>query len=296
MSDSIKTYFLAPNWDFLPPPQGYFFLGSIIVDPKKPQRSLNAGERHPVENVQTSYKDEWSLAHGDLVSGSAGIFASFLQLIVGVGADVEFSKSRDKNVVYRCNRLETHSFEPDDAYLQRCLQDERVKDFANNAGPLRKTMYMITGIKIARGPSAESHEASSVGSDVSLTADGTVLGAGTVPISGGPKLKFERRKSEATSWGASSDFVFAYQLVKLRPKRNGRVEVRDYRTRAAAYSLSMDDPEEIIINDDDGGAEQMRMAWGIADVDWIRDGIENIAVKRVIDEDGEECSVVVDIQ
>lgn len=73
--------------------------------------------------------------------------------------------------------------------------------------------------------------------------------------------------------------------------------MEDYNKHAMyRYAVGLEDQEEIILEDVDDGAEQLREDWDIADVDVIKDRIQNVAVKAVIDEDGEECSVVVGIQ
>lgn len=48
MSNPVKTYFLSPSFEFPPPPDGLISLGSLLVDPKKSERSLNKNNQVPV--------------------------------------------------------------------------------------------------------------------------------------------------------------------------------------------------------------------------------------------------------
>ena len=75
---------------------------------------------------------------------------------------------------------------------------------------------MITGLKIARGVSAETTESKGNGVDGELVVDATATG---IPVFGGPKAKWTSKTNENVSFTGSSDFVFAFQLIKISSRK-----------------------------------------------------------------------------
>ena len=78
-------------------------------------------------------------------------------MIVGVGGNIEINRGHGENEIYKCKRLKTRCFQPDDFYVYESLQNPRMKSYIKQ-GRFKKPVYMITGLKIARGVSAETTE------------------------------------------------------------------------------------------------------------------------------------------
>src|SRR5580700_1747438 len=116
----IPTYFLAPNCDF--PPDGLTALGSIIVDPKTPQKSLNHRNNQrvpvPADDLQESFKDNWEDAIRSARHNKITLWAGFLRMILGIGVDVSTGLKQGREDLYKFRRLETKYFEPDVAYIE----------------------------------------------------------------------------------------------------------------------------------------------------------------------------------
>lgn len=272
MSNAVKTYFLAPNWDL--PPGGPVVLGSIIANPRKPERSLNKSKQVtiPSNNILTSYKSNWQATRVELRASRVGIWASFLQL-VGIGGDIDFNHKHDTNEVYKCERLETESFQPDDAYIHDSLQNPMVKSYIEASWPVAP-VYMIIGIKIAQGFNVTSGDVKGHGSSAKVGVDAMPAG---VPLTGGPKVEYTSSKTWNTSFDGSSKCVFAYRLIKIRSRKDDTINEEDFNRGAL---LNTDEKEEESIVDG------LHDSWEIAEVN-SGNGPSGLVVRSDIDEDNE---------
>ena len=270
------TYIVAPNWDFLP--DGPISLGSLVTDPKNPARSLNRKNREPIEptDITTSPKHNWSITHEELLLGRVGIWASFLAPIFGFGADSAIHGNRDKDELYACKTLETIYFQPDQAYIAKSLQDPVVKAYTEKFWHM--CVYMVTGVKIARGATLKTSSGTGFGAEVKIGLDGT---PGGVPAGGGPKVTGETKKKITVKFGRSEDFVLAYQLIRIKPKKDGSFVEKDYNKWAL-----LDDDEE---SEAEKGARALEEAWEMMDLVSPIDDLQGMAVIRVPEED---CNII----
>ena len=87
MSNPVETYFLSPSFELHPPPDGLISLGSLLIDPKKPERSLNKNKQVPVlgNAIYMLHKENWNIHRSQLRDARGGVWAGLLQMIVGVG-------------------------------------------------------------------------------------------------------------------------------------------------------------------------------------------------------------------
>ncbi|KAH6713890.1 hypothetical protein BKA61DRAFT_52153 [Leptodontidium sp. MPI-SDFR-AT-0119] len=235
MSNSKKTYFLAPDFHLPPPPNGPLSLGSIITSPSTPERILNKANQTPLSeaSIYVSHQRDWSSTRGVLKENTFGVWTSFLQLILGISADVEVHRKHDTSEAYKCRDLETTYFHPDEAYIHASLKHPTVKSYMEKSW-WRTPVYLVTGIKIARGMSAESEKVRGHGGALSLGVDATLL-TGGVPIQAGPQVETASEKMESVSWSGGEDFIFAYRLVRIKKRlTSGEFTEVDY-NKGALY-------------------------------------------------------------
>jgi len=279
MAAITPTYILAPNWDFLP--TGPITLGSLIIDPRNPKRSLNQNRLIPILDTEivTSNKEDWSITHEQLLSGRVGIWASFLAPLLGVGADLALDSKRDSDEVYKCARLETRYFLPDETYISRSLLDPVVK--AYTAKFWQKSVYMVTGVKIAHGGTVETSRGEGFGAEVKVGLDGTPSG---VPVGGGPEVKGERTKRITVKFGGSDDFILGYQLIKIKSKKDGAFTEKDYNKWALLNDDSVEDAK--------GSVLALKEAWDITELVASIDDLEGMVVENMPDPDGNDCNVI----
>ena len=241
----IKTYILAPTRDT--PPDGPIALGNLITSPRFPEERQNTSPPPPLEGanrVYESHKDGWrsTQAHSRTVGG--GVFGEFLQL-AGLGsADVDGTHTRGQKRSLYARALDTYWFNPDAAYLQRCLKDEGVRAYLGEQHRWRHPggppLYAVTGLMVARGASETVSAMRERGLHAQVGADLTAVGA---PVTVGPKVEVSGSREEEGGFDGASDFVFAYRLKWLKLKSDGRIKSGAY-TKSATYA------DEYIIGED----------------------------------------------
>ena len=240
LSTSTPTYFLAPHCDI--PPDGLIALGSIIVNPKTPQKSLNSRSDQrvaiPADELQESFKDNWRDAIRSGRHHRVTLWTSFLQMILGIGADVSAGLTNGREDIYEFRRLETKYFEPDAAYIQKSLQKEGVQAYIT-ATRHKKPVYMVTGVKIARGAAVRSKTMIEYGGMLRVGLDATSLTG--VPISGGPQIEKSEMKERLVRFDSGSDYVFAYRVVKIHLRRDGSVKRLEDFNKGALFGVDEGD-------------------------------------------------------
>ena len=276
MAATRPTYILAPNWDFLP--DGPIFLGSLIIDPRNPARSLNKKNGVPIEpiDITTNSKADWSITREKLLSGRIGIWASFLTPILGVGTDPGIDGSRDKDELYECKTLETSYLQPDEAYIAKSLQDPVVKAYTDKFW--HKSIYMVTGVKVAKGATVKTLNGTGFGAELKVGLNATPVG---VPAGGGPEVEWETKKKITVKFGASEDFILGYHLIRIKPKKDGSFVEEDYNK----WALLHDDDANAV----GSAAQVLKEAWEITDLVAPSDDLQGMDTRFVPEED---CSII----
>jgi hypothetical protein len=235
------TYFLAPHCDF--PPDGLIALGSIIVNPKTPQKSLNYRNNQRVavsaNELQESFKENWEDVVKSASHNKITLWASFLQMIMGVGADISAGLKQGREDLYKFRRLETRFFEPGVAYIEESLKGEGVKAYIS-ATRCKKPIYMITGVKIARGAMVTGKTVKSYQGMLKVSVGATALTG--VPVSGWPKIDTSNTKERGVRFESSSDYVFAYRVVKIQLNKDSSVKRYEDYNKGAFFFVDEEKP------------------------------------------------------
>lgn len=234
----LKTFILAPNFHltFDTSSSLYPWLGNIIPDPLNPtRRTLDKlpPDRLPQNTVSVQEEDNvYTATKGRTLNAS--IWANFLQTASAkAGGEVE----REETIRYSMKGgIETRYFEPtDEEVTRRVAESARIRAAMNSGLFGRQPVYMITGLKIAKGFEFES--------DVSSGAAGTA--GGSVPVapegeaSLGAELGGSATRKEGASWkmGGGQDIIFAYQVHIIAAKgwreMRKRIEVDVYHSKQA---------------------------------------------------------------
>ena len=277
-----KTYFLSANLDY--PPSSSISLGSIWTNPADPGTCINRDGPLPFPSnmpIEKSWKTDWVNERDRQRKGLIGIWARFLQ-VVGVDAEVSVNWDKIKASKYKFDRLDTEFVDPTPKYVQESVLSEPVAQFIA-ASDFKKPIYMITGIKIARGADVALAKSKEAGAHVRAGVDGTPAGT---PVAAGPEVTISSKDSEKTSYGGSSDFVFAYRLRKIFYEK-GQVRDDEY-NKGALYGLGDWKADEMKA---DPSASTLEVI-GLAKVDASAKGPE-FREEPAIDEYGEEqCNIV----
>lgn len=195
---TIKTYFLAPGWDFS---AEAITPGSIITNPMHPALTLfkpAASDLDPL--VRATSRSEFSNKSLDDGGNSAGLFRTFLGLF-GLGNEDGFHYDRKRVLSYSFRGLESHSFAPTSELKNRALREtDRVAQFCR-ASEYRASVFMVTGIKTVRG--------------AGVTTGSSKGGAWRVQL--GVELE------EGAVGEGRAPAVFAFELAELRLSATGEI-------------------------------------------------------------------------
>jgi hypothetical protein len=287
MANLRKTYFLTPSFDYPPPPTGPIKLGNILSDPASPDRPLNPGKiivSPPEDAVTMTVKTDWKSELSKMNSASVGLYAKFLELVVGVGVDAAVNWDHKNADEYSFARLETIYFNPLEVseYLTESLEAPNVKAYIEKGWARRRPVYIITGLKVVRGGKLKSSKTRGHGGTLSVGVDGTAL---TVPVDAGPELEVQREKGYEVSWSTSDDFVFAYRLSRLKLKRKTQEAEEEEYNKGALYEL---------IENQDG--QEVAVAFEVdrlEDDDAVAGEYDDEELAEVEDDDGENAYVVI---
>lgn len=236
---AVKTYVLSPNFTYHP--NTTFRLGDIIADPADPTRPLSNypgdldadTERHVDFDATVGRQTTQSL-HG-------GLWARFLETI---NTKLDGGASTDVLQEYTMDSLETVYFkkQPTDEEAAVRIKSPRVQA-AINAGILYKQpVYMITGLKIAKGFRLNSRN--------SVTRQGNVAVEAplSTEVTAGLEIGSSRTDTAYQTHRSGSDIVFAYQL-HIIASTGWRAAFK--RSRAVAVDATVYKPKAAFLSEDD---------------------------------------------
>jgi hypothetical protein len=248
-----KTYVVAPNFSIGAPPkvkggepilaEGRYQLGDIVTDPFGPKPSvLNRYQRTPIPDkyldAEPDDKSGVGINNDSLWSVRIGFWASLLAGL-GIGGPAlnvsVHAESQATNVLTIAN-LETREFDPHDDYVRDVLASEPVdayiKEFGGggNAKANKRAvqLYMISGLKIAKGASSTSSTAQE--------ASGSA-GASAAAKTEAKLVDLTRKRTSGVSFEKSNtDFVLAFQLLRIRYDVETRALTTETSTKKGALA------------------------------------------------------------
>ncbi|KAH7417512.1 hypothetical protein BKA64DRAFT_740007 [Cadophora sp. MPI-SDFR-AT-0126] len=213
MANQTLYYFYAPTWDF--PPEGPIKLGNVITSIKTPERALFTAPPDLASTI-SSAKTSVKFSREKLRSGNFSILTNFLS-ILGIDVTLAANTSNNTSDDFTFDTLETTQFVPSEEYLQTVVTSPAVRRYLEKSR-MRKSVYVVTGIKVVRGAKGKSGRERGVGGEVGVSVDGTIWSGGLVPVGGGPSVSSQHDRKASESWEGSSDFVFAFRVSKVSVK------------------------------------------------------------------------------
>ncbi|KAK1051044.1 hypothetical protein LTR74_016872 [Friedmanniomyces endolithicus] len=210
---SLRTYILPPN--LTTHPWGSFAVGTIIADPFRPLKPLSVPPNTKDLDIDTHHESKRDLHKTSAHSLSGSVWAQFLQV---ANAKLSGRISSNLSESYTVKSLETVALreDPSDEYAEKRANEPKVRA-AMNAGMLgRKPVYLITGIKIARGFKWTREE----GRSAQAQAGASVPVADQVAV--GAELGAEGSSTYRDSGSTKEDIIFAYQLHTIADKGFGK--------------------------------------------------------------------------
>ena len=249
MTAPCKSYFLVPNFSI--PPDGPLLLGNIIADACQPVETLLAPapqvldrDNHGKPKIHSTAEKGWHYDRSTYHGSPLGAWAKFLDLLK-IGFDGE--RGGDATQKYSCAEMQTEYFQPNLDMLMARVEDPVVKGImamrTGGLGP-RRSVYMVTGLMIARGLAIEAEAGQEQNFNANLEANAAALSGGILPLGAGAKAghKFGTRV-RASVEEVIGDRVFGYQLCRLWFSglgKKARLQADPHR-KGAFYSLDEDD-------------------------------------------------------
>jgi len=233
-----KSYFLATDLSL--PPDGPLRLGSILSRPSDGLSILNRDNYIPVPDqdvsppvIQTNFR---SISRSTDSSGMS-LWAKFLQVQGLAGVD----NSTIVKTGFSCKELATLSFFPKDDYVKEAVDSAPVQKYLSG-GLLSRPVYLVTGLKIARGVQQEVSRSkhSEIGGRVAVDIGNVTLGVpvgNEVSVAGLEALSGSKA-GQRMLLGGSSDFIFAYRVRKITFRKRKQTE-----DEGAAFRLHQPDNE-----------------------------------------------------
>jgi hypothetical protein len=213
---TLKMYMLLPHHDI--PADGPLVLGSIVSDLRDPGDSLNEGAVVEIaqSSIRTVHKYDWQCTIESTQGGRAGVLARFFGALPWASLGASFDA---KTVVhYSFRDLETTYFSPSQAYVEAAVNKPQLKEYLD--GAQYTPVYMITGLKIARGPDAQATNRRTYGREGYGKVGVTTSMAGYPIVVDAGEVALRQSGVDDTSFGGSSDFVVGYRLCKITFKEN----------------------------------------------------------------------------
>lgn len=241
-----KTWFILPTTIYKP--DDYIKLGQVITDPRKPFERLT--QPLPLEGdlkPRTSPALEWSATNAKTGESSVGVFAHVVNIMT---AEASGGKSQDETQTWEAALLETQFFEisEDPKYVERTAKVAAVEEWLKKNRRFGKTVYMITGLKIAKNPGKVTYDGSD-SSNLNVKLKTTLDPQGVVE--GGGEVKHDRSNAATYEERPEAAYVFAYRLRKLRMIWRNKLAVRDYKAGGDLYGLPQGSIDSGVVGNDD---------------------------------------------
>jgi hypothetical protein len=223
----LKTYLFAPN--FTTHLGANIQLGTVVADPFRPSKWI---AQIPLDiETDTHVEYDRSVSPGVSASTHANIFAKFFET-----ASANVGLQRDKSIVdhYTMNTLETISYKrdiTDDEAAEMVKNDTKIQHAMKNSILGDAPVYIVTGLKIAKGFHLTSEFAKSKGFNI-----GAAIPI-TEEIAAGADFDVSHGKTLNEQSSTAQDIVFAYQLHAVANKgwwKKRRVNIDVYAPKAAA--------------------------------------------------------------
>lgn len=268
------TYHRAPNFSI--GPDGHVQLGTIVLDLKQLE-AINGGDIPPISS-DGLYKNE-SKGFQTTISSDRDLELGFWAKIftpASFGAEVSGGRQNNFETNVYVQQLETSYFFPSIEYISSALQRPSLKTYLQITRK-KYPVYMITGLKIARGATWQSSRAQKNNVALGLSLPDPL--AGVVEL--GPKVNNSVASSSSTQVEDAGDFVLAYRATKIWYNGLDRMKTERYLKGATMAGDDEADPE---------GLEEVDMIPDVAADGLAADTIQ-ISTEGEAEETGVEPSV-----
>jgi hypothetical protein len=234
-----KTWFLSPNFSFLP--EGQIALGKVIPSPQQPTIALASLSDHPaitLPEIQYLIERELSFSNEKTWTFGVKLFAKFLE-IANAKIDVSCFESQTFSAVDHEVRAYNGAFTSE--ALKRIMSLDSVKSHIESGRFGKRRVYIISGIRVAK----QSFTVTNQKKKQMATSFGVsgFMPVGAAPDVAGIKITNGMKDEATNSYETAPGIVFAYRLHVIRSKDSGE-EGELFSDRTAFFSGEADPETE----------------------------------------------------
>lgn len=225
--------------------RGAICLGHIIPDLKHLDNVINTDGPEPYPaNMPVYTTKKWSLSwesdrrHHMELSASGDAPIGPVQADANVAVVFQKSTSSYSNF----DSLDTNIIQPTLAYIEDSLENELVQKELESGkvlGVSSWTMFMVTGLTIARGATDKQHGLAAA----STSGHAQAKVSGDIGVEA--KASLCSKKEDSRSYQKASDFVWAIRLTKIMKRPFAAALMRDTVVKGATFSMGGEDSEPI---------------------------------------------------
>lgn len=264
-------------------PGGSLSLGQILIKPFEPSLPLipDSPLHIPETAIERSHQVSVDLATSTSVSGAFNIWASVA--LLPIQPEIGANRSKSKDVSWHFERLDTEIMVPRLLDVQVAMsREEVIAQINRNKFDFRKRLYMVTGIRIARGAKLSQQTSRAVGADSKVGVDLTV--SSVAPISVGAGESWKSTKSAGYSFDGATDFIYAYRVCEIHYGKD--VFVKPF-NKGDTFGVDFNDEDGSSEDEDDMEEEQRIVVEGIDVSDYTGSNVPHQTF-RLPSQDGEE--------
>jgi hypothetical protein len=201
-----KPWFLTRAKEFTP--TGTLQLGQILTKANDPASILMPYGPLPIQPGMLQERSHQTSVVVELKGDLDSMFGTWVDTPASGIASA--SMSRSCKLSWHFQKLTATTFSPSIAYLKAAIRHGDVPNYTGQFH-LLKTLYIVTGVKIAHGARMEMTTSSSTGVRGELEADASEVAAVKGRVEG--RVVGENEGKE--SFQEASDFVYAYRLNEI---------------------------------------------------------------------------------
>ncbi|KAL5090447.1 hypothetical protein Trisim1_004347 [Trichoderma cf. simile WF8] len=263
LSRPVPKYHIAANFS-IPPVEagGILQLGSIIANVASADEPLNddCHVQIPQDKLFCSHQKGFTAIKSHMMRGDYGVWAKFVG-IVGVRGELSRATEQSTEDTYKFQRIDTIYFNPSQAYMENSMNQKDIKDYLVGSG--EDHVYIVTGLKIARGPSVRMAKVRRL----QTTGKLGLQEPGSLSFELGPKLGISKEMREEAGFEDSTDFIIGIRVKKLMYKKHWLTRAprglaaREYNKGATMVDddAAKDIADEIIDLGDDAMEDQIEV-------------------------------------
>jgi hypothetical protein len=212
MSNHKKTWILVRGCQYQP--GGAISLGQLLVKPFEPGLPLLPDGPLPLPKaaVERTYQKSVEISSLTSLGGSFQAWTSIEKPLVNSGLATKYHTSA--SLTWKLDQLDCEIMIPRLADVQSAInRDEVIAQINRKRLDFKKRLYMITGVRVARGARLEQHNEKATSGEAKAGVG--LAGLAALPVKFGPGANLARATSDNYSFESSSDFVFAYRVCEI---------------------------------------------------------------------------------